>query len=129
MQRSWASLCRVEFREVVRSIFGTGGDSSVKMVGNLRAREVGVKSRFVLVVDGAVEDARGRRLGETSSSRSSESESSILSASSSCAPSARGSSNIASASSMRRLFSCSTSTLTFNPSSSTSSQTRFLSIV
>ena len=80
---------------MVRRILGTGGGSSVNKVGNLTDREVGVKSRFVLVVEGAVEDARGRcpvDLGAlSSSSSSSESESSILSASSSCASSSRGS--------------------------------------
>ena len=131
VQRSWASWCKVEFRDVVRRIFGVGGGSSVKRVGNLRASEVGVRSRFVLVVEGAVEDARGcsfEDLGSPPSSSPSESESSILSASSSRA-SSTGSSKAASASSIRLLFNCSTSTLTFSPSPSTSSQIRFLSIV
>ena len=125
-------MCKVEFREVVRRILGIGGGVSVKRVGNLRASEVGVRSRFVLVVEGTVEDARGccfEDLGSSPSPSSlSESESSMLSASSSWA-SSKGSWSAASASSMRLLFNCSTSTLTFSPSPSASSQTRFLSIV
>ncbi len=107
-----------------------GGGSSVNRVGNFCTSEEGVRSRFVLAVEGAVELARGVCLEDlASSSSSSESESSMLSASSSSASSSRGSSREASASSIRRLFSCSTSTLTLSPSPSTSSHTRFLSIV
>ena len=83
VQRSWASVWRVEFREVVRRILGTGGGVSLKSVGNLRESEVGVRSRLVLVVEAAVEEARGRGLGVSSASDSSsdpESESNMLSA-------------------------------------------------
>jgi len=125
-------LWRVEFREVVRRILGTGGGSSLKSVGNLRAREEGVRSRLVLVVEGALEDARWRAVFGSPSSSSSdpESESNMLSTSSSCSSSScDGSCSAASASSIRRLFNCSTSTLIPRSSPSTSSQTRFLSIV
>ena len=88
VQRSWASVWRVEFREVVRRILGTGGGVSLKRVGNLRESDVGVRSRFVLVVEAAVEEARGRGLAVVVSSASDsssdpESESNMLSASSS----------------------------------------------
>lgn len=132
VQRRCASLWRVEFREVVRRILGTGGGSSEKRVGNLRASEEGVRSRLVLVVEGALEDARCRALfGSSSSSSDPESESSMLSTSSSFSSSSscNASCSAASASSIRRLFNCSTSTLMPRSSPSTSSQTRFLSIV
>lgn len=135
VQRSSASLWRAEFKEVVRRILGVGGGTSVKRVGNLSEREAGVRSRFVLVAEGALDAARGRCFGcefslSPSSSSPSDSESNMLSASSSTASSSPPSrAACSSASSIRLLFNCSTSTLAPKPSSSTSSQTRFLSIV
>lgn len=133
VQRRLASLCSVEFSEVVRSILGVGGGMSLKSVGNLSARESGVRSRFVDVVDAASEAARGRCFGAFSSPSFSESESSILSLSSSESSSSIASSGASKASassfSIRRRFSCSTSTLAPKLSSSTSSHTRLLSIV
>ncbi len=133
VQSRAASLWRVELREVVSRILGTGGGSSEKSVGNFRASEEGVRSRFVLVVDGAFEDARCRTFFGSSSSPSSdpESESNMLSTSSSLpsSSSCNTSCSAASASSIRRLFNCSTSTLIPKSSPSTSSHTRFLSIV
>lgn len=75
----------VELREVVSRILGVGGGESENRVGNLRAREVGVRSRFVLVVEAAIEPARGLWRGAFSFSESesaSESESNMLSTSS-----------------------------------------------
>ena len=88
VQRRRASSWRVELSEVVRRILGTGGGSSEKSVGNLRAKDEGVRSRLVLVVEGALEDARCRWRGDLGSSvseldSSSSSESSMLSTSSS----------------------------------------------
>ena len=51
MVRSWPSLWRVEFRDVVIKIFGIGGGSVEKRFGNLAASASGVKLRPVLVVD------------------------------------------------------------------------------
>ena len=57
VQRRLASLCSVEFNEVVMRILGVGGGSSEKSVGNFCEREDGVRSRFVLAVEGALEGA------------------------------------------------------------------------
>lgn len=118
---------------MVMRILGIGGGSSEKRVGNLRARELGVRSRLVLVVEGALLAARCLRFADVESSLSSSlvlsSESSMLSASSSGVGSFCSTTSAASAASIRRRLSCSTSTLTFSPSLSTSSHTRFLSIV
>jgi len=96
-------------------------------------RESGVRSRLVLVMEGALLPALCLRFADNkfplSSSSELSSEPSMLSASSSGVESSCSAASAASAASIRRRLSCSTSTLTFNPSPSISSHTRFLSIV
>ena len=142
--KRWASLWRVELREVVTRILGRADGSLLKRVGKRRARVSGARSRFVLVVDcwGLVARSVAVRLLArcfslvcgASVSLKSLAESIMLSLSS--AESSEFSSSIssfwrASSSSFLR-FMRSTSTETPSPSPvslSTSSQTRFLSKV
>ena len=145
--RMSASLWSVELRDVVIRIFGMGGASVEKMVGNLAARASGVKSRLVLLVDWVGDVARsvGVFIFETfaffvtSTASFSLAVSIILSLSSfsssdicSSSPSPSSSANAACSSSTFLLFSLSTLTETPSPSPmslSTSSHTRFLSNV
>ena len=141
-----ASLWSVELREVVIRIFGTGGASVEKMVGNLAARASGVKSRFVLLVDWVGDVARSVAVlvfeafvcFATSTDSSSLADSIMLSLSSSSpsdtssSSSLSPSSNAACSSSTFRFFNLSTFTETPSPSPtslSTSSHTLFLSNV